>query len=200
MEIFLYCRVLEIKQIEIIYHQLIAIREETPQATEKISTTYDSSVWENYNKIVDNLSSAADKDYSRFKMTPRSNHVGQGQRFYWIEISTFRQILGSLISTLHVEFFSDKSDPYEKSSHPFINQSFSQSTNIEILMHTVLQINEQLVKKEDHYLAGSTERKFIDKVKEVLSGVKSVNEALLLIFQLASSFKLPIEKLIEIFK
>jgi len=191
---------MDLKQIEIIYRQLIAIREETPPATDKVSTTHDSSVWENYNSIVDTLTSQSEKDYSKFKIEPRSNHTGQGHTFYWVEINTFRQKMGSLISTLHTEYFSDKQNPYEKNTQPLINQSFSQTTNIEILMHTVLQINEQLVKKEQEYPADSTEKNFILKVKDVLKNVKSVNEAILIILQIAQSVKLPIEKIIEIFK
>ncbi len=154
--------------------------EETPSYSTKLLTIDDKNVWKSYNKLVDDLSDLTDVKYHDFRVEPHEyksgyewgpHGLGEVTR-YSVDITTFREKLGRLLARLHTEYFPEKRHPYEKHQPSRINQN----TNIAITINTVLQPQEQLIKKEDKYPENSSERRFINKLLRVLKDIRDIKK------------------------
>lgn len=190
------------EKIKPIYQQLMGILSQTPNFDNPHSTISTSEIWEHYNAIVDSLSAVSGKDYGQFKIEPKWQEWNRGSGHNVVNGTFFRQKLNGLINHLHGEYFTNERAPFSGEPQNVFeqNQVVTQNTNIEVLMMTVLEVQERLIKEESKYPPDSPEGNFIKKLKDALKGVKSNIDLIITILQTAIAVGLSIEKLKNIFK
>lgn len=188
------------EKIKPLYLQLQGILSQTPLFENPFSTFDTSEIWENYNKTVDKLNLISGKNYDEFKIEPKWERW-QGDSTQQVNGTLFRQKINGLINFLHGEYFQDERAPFSGEPQNIFtqNQQVEQTTSIEVLMMTVLEIQEKLIKKEVDYPQDSAENKFIKSIKDSLKTVKNNMDMINLILQTAASVGLTIEKLSKIF-
>lgn len=180
----------------------MAILSETPLFNNAYTTFSEAEIWENYNSVVDKLNEVSKKDYSKFKVEPKWDDWGDGSGQYVVNGTLFRQKLNGLINHLHAEFFPTERAPFSgEPTHVFEqNQTVSQNTEVQVLMMTVLEVQEKLIKQEGIYPEDSKESKFIKKLKDALKGVKSNIDLINTILQTAMTVGITLDSLHKIFK
>jgi len=188
------------RDIRPIYLELQGILSQMPIFNE-LTVISTSEVWENYNSVVDKLNGVTKKSYDDHKVAPKSSLYNGIQRQV-VNGSFFRQKVNGLINFLHGEYFPSERAPF--SGQPQIvneqTQTVTQSTEIQVIMIAALEIQERLVKAEREYPEGSSENKFITRIKDGLKNVKNYMELIALILQTAQAVGLSTDKLASIFK
>lgn len=185
------------EKIRPIYLQLIGILSQTPNFDSPYGTMNSQEIWENYNKIVDRLNETSGNNYFEFRVEPKTDYGGSS----YVNGTFFRQQLNGLINHLHAEYFKDERSPFSGESPAIFqqNQTVTQNTDVQVLMMTVLEVQEKLIKKEEEYAPDTPENKFIKTLKETLKGVKSNIDLVNLILQTALASGLTLERLKSIF-
>lgn len=170
-----------------IYSELQGCLAQAPMKTDKNRVIYAESLWEQYNKTVDELSGISEENYSQYKIIPQ-----RGQRFF-VDIDDYRGKLGALIARLHGQYFHDEAAPFSDmpSTNINVNQQQSQSVQIEI----AIEMTELITKKLSEVPAGSKERSFLEKVKGTLRTVRTVPQLITLLIATAHEFGLSIDQL-----
>lgn len=190
-------------KIRPIYMQLMGILSQTPTYDHANTTISTKEIWEEYNKIVDKLKVVTEKDdYQDFRIEPKSESWGDGMPTHQVVSGTFfRQQLNGLINYLHAEYFQNEKPPFSGEPQAVFNQNqtVSQNTEVQVLMMTVLEIQEKLIKKEGEYPPDTEENKFIKALKEALKNTKSNIDLINTILQTALATGLTLEKLKQIF-
>lgn len=173
-----------------LYSELQGYLSQAPTIKATSDCIYDSATWEQVNVAIDELNTATQKDYSRFKINPES-----GDDF--VRISTHRTKLGGLISRLHAEYFSSEPAPFSGMPNTVINQSLSQqqTTQIAFLLETQSFIDKKLSETTDE-----EEKGFLTTVKSKLINIKNFVELIQLIIATAQTFGINLDKLTQIFK
>lgn len=190
------------EKIRPIYMQLMGILSQTPVFDSPHSTMNSAEIWESYNAVIDKLNQICGNDtYSGFKIAPKTEHYDSGHSSMYVNGTLFRQNLNGLINYLHAEYFQNERSPFSGEPQTVFNQnqSVNQTTDVQVLMMTVLEIQEKLIKKESEYPPDTAENKFIKTLKEALKSTKNNVDLINTILQTALTAGLTIEKLKDIF-
>lgn len=181
------------EKIKPIYQELQGYLQQTPLPKVASDCLYESSYWDQINNVIDELNQVSGKDYSKFKIIPEDRYASAS----YVRVAFFRQKLGGLIDRLHAEYFSDEDRPFSGKPSTIVTQNQSQEQNVSITM--VLQIQEKILEKLNDPNTTSEEKSFLERVKEGLGGVKSVFDLLNLIFSMANSMGISVERLKTLF-
>ena len=174
------------EKVRPLYSELQGYLSQAPP-DEKHDIIHDESIWSLYNDSVRSLNKVSGVDYSRFIITSHAEG--------YITVSTYRQKLGGLISSLHAEYFSDEPAPFSGGPSTVITQTQQQSQSVQMLLDIQSKIDEVLPRCE----AGSPEQGFLQRLKDSLSTVSNVKELFNLCFKLAKEFGLSITTLMKLF-
>jgi hypothetical protein len=172
------------------YSEFQGLLSQSPDVNGSVKSLYDENLWEHYNQTITELNKITGKNYDRFKLQPK-----RGQSHFYLDIATYRGMIGGLISRLHGEYFSDEQVPFSGMPTTIINQSQTQNQSIQML----LEINDLLHEKLNKADPGSKEKTFLEKIKGSLSGIKSVSEFVLLLITTAKSMGITIDQLASLF-
>ena len=135
----------------------------------------DKSVWMQYNEAVNSVNEILGKDYSRFLVTPENVINGiKGRKL--VRITTYRQKLGGIISSLHGQYFADEPNPCEVTPSTIINQN--QQVNQSVHIQMLLELQSKIDEKVPHLPEGSKERNFLQKFKSSLSSISNITQLL----------------------
>jgi len=148
------------------------------------------SQWEQLHLTIDELNQITGKSYDKFILKPFTTPGGS-----FVDVTEYRTKLGGLISRLHGEYFSDEPAPFSGMPSTIINQNQHQSQNIQILLEIQSLIDKKLSDTDD-----AVEISFLQKIKDSLSTVKSINDLLGLILSTGSSVGLTLEQITRLFK
>ncbi len=94
-------------KIRPIYFELQGYLSQAPER--EIGAIYEDRVWNQHNKVIDELEETSGKKYDRYRLSPTAPH---GRLM--ITTQVYRTVLGGLISRLHGEYFPDDSSPIQK--------------------------------------------------------------------------------------
>lgn len=183
-----------------LYLQLMGILSQTPSYDSAHTTISSHEIWENYNNMVDRLNTIIGEDYNSFKITPKAENWN-GSVQYVVNGTLFRQQLNGLINYLHGQYYNNERPPFSGEATAVFqqNQVVSQTTDVQVLMMTVLEVQEKLIKKEGEYPSDTPENNFIQTLKEALRSVRSNVDLINLILQTALATGLTLGKLKDIF-
>lgn len=179
----------------------MAILSQTPTFENPHSSFSVSEIWENYNGVVNRLNAVTGKNYDHHKIAPKSE-MWNGGVSHIVNGTLFRQKVNGLINFLHAEYFPNERPPFSGEPQNIFetNQTVTQSTEIQVLMVTVLELQEKLIRAEKDFPEGTPENKFIKIFKDALKGTKSNMELIMLMLQTAQAVGLTVDKLASLFK
>jgi len=182
------------EKIRPIYEELQGYLSQTPLLKDPHDSSDDSSLWEQYNQVIEELNNISDKNYDRFRITPFSG----GDGYTFIRLLVYRNKLGGLISRLHGEYFSDEPTPFSGMPSTVITQTQQQSQSFQIQM--LLEIQSKIDEKILKFDKDSKERGFLEKIKSSLASVKNVTELILLLLKTGNDIGLTVEQIFNILK
>ena len=173
-------------KIRLLYSEFQGYLSQTPKRDDRVIV--DDSDWTRHNETVKELYQIAGENYNKFLIKPNiSNDC--------VLLSTYRQILGGLISRLHAEYFSDEPAPFSGMPSTIITQTQQQSQSIQMYLDIQSKIDEAIPNFED----GSKEKGFLEKFKSSLNTASNVNDLFKLCFKLATELGVSIATLLKIF-
>ena len=178
-------------KIRPLYSEFQGYLSQAPTGSSSTDSISDDTMWNQYNEALKLLSDTTEKDYSRFKIEPKSSTVGSGS---YVRVNTYRQKISGLISNLYGEYFSDETPPFSGMPNTVITQTQQQSVSVQILLDIQSKIDEMLPKVE----SGSKEESFLKKFKSILSSVSNVNELIRKCMKLAHEFGLNIQDILSL--
>lgn len=178
------------KKIRPLYSEFQGYLSQAPASSSTTDSISDETMWNQYNDALKLLSDAAEKDYGRFRIDPKSYIQGSGS---YVRVDTYRQKIGGLISNLHGEYFSDETPPFSGMPSTVITQTQQQTMSIQLLLDIQSKIDELLPNLE----VGSKKQKFLDKFKSILSSVSNVNDLLGKCMKLAHEFDLNVQDILS---
>jgi hypothetical protein len=176
---------MEKEKIRPIYSELQGYLSQAPTAKTSDDMTYDIKLWEQYNNTVKILNEITHKNHDRFLIDSRDE---DGIRQAYIYVSLYRQKLGGLIAALHAEYFSDEPAPFSGMPSTVIHQTQQQSQAIDIQM--LLDIRGKIEQELPQQKEGSNEKKFLQKLKDLLGNIKSSSQLFSQILSTAKEFGL----------
>ena len=183
------------EKIKSIYAELQGYLDEAPNI--KDDETPNDLFSEQLNNTVDELNKITKKDYDKFKIEREYFPNGGGD---YIETYKYRRNLNALIRKLYSEFFSDEQDPFTKTPYNktsnIITQSQQQSQSIQIQI--ISEIMEKIGEKNQKYKDGTSEKKFLEKLKESIKSTKSFMDAINLIIKTANNLGLTLDQINQI--
>jgi hypothetical protein len=176
-----------------IYEGLQGLLSQAP-LPEKSYRIYEQTIWDHYNKAIDELNDVTGADYGRFKVESRYGQNSGGSYIYTLE---YRSKLNDLIMRLHGQYFSEAYTPFSGGPSMIVNQSQQQTQTAQITMLLEFQsfIDKGLSKPD----LEDKEKTFLEQVKSGLPTVKSTIELMNLIIATAKTFGIGIEGLGKIF-
>lgn len=178
-------------KVRSIYIQLQGLLGQLPPVKEKeYLYKNDKAVWESYNHAIEELNELKINDYSNFKVEPDidGDHIS-------MSMTSFRATIGSLISRLHGEFFTDELPPFSSPPSTIISQNQSQNQSVTMLLEFQSFIDKKLSDKDIE----QTEKNFLEKIKEALPTVKTSVELANLLLTTANTCGLNLDALQKIF-
>jgi len=179
------------EEIRPLYSELQGYLSQAPAATEKWLFIHDPSIWEQVNRIIDELSGITKSDYERFKMA-----LAHGERS--LPLTTYRARLGGLISRLHGKYFSDEPAPFSGMPSTVITQTQQQSQTLHVQM--LLDFQTRIDEKLRDLKPGDKKRTFLEKIKAALGSVRDYANLLGLFLRTAQEVGLTLEELSALFK
>ncbi len=150
-------------------------------------------VWENYNRVIEELNTLTGRDYSKFKVIAEQGTF----KVEFVGVVTYRSNLSGLINRLRAEYLPDEPEVSSQNPTTVINQTITQQQSVQ---HLALELQSVVDKK----LLGSAdlepkERTFLEKVKSSLGNVTSFVEAINTILKLAKDLGIDPSSLIKMF-
>ncbi len=182
------------RELKAIYSELRGYLAQAPDIKYEYPI-HEESVWEQYNAAVNLLNEISGKDYSHFSIKPEQSPSSTRPS---IGIIAYRNKLGGLISKLHGEYFADEPNPLDGVPSTIMTQSQEQNQSVHIQM--LLDIRSKIDEKIPNYPEGSKERNYLQKLKSLLSSMKSGSQILQTILKMAKDFKLNIDDISTFFK
>jgi hypothetical protein len=180
------------EKIKPIYSELQGYLSQAPSG-DKVAYVRDQSLWEQFNKTIDELNSVSGQDYNKFKIT---NILHDGSEPYILN-SDYRSKLNGLIMRLYGEYFEKEISPFSGGPSTVVNQNQQQSQATQIVMITEFQ---DLIDKRFYGAElEEKEKSFLQKLKDSLPTVKSVVELVNLILTIAKSSGLDINQISKAF-
>lgn len=175
------------------YRELIAFLSQIPES----GTVHRQDTAKDFNDLIDQLATLCEDDFGDCKVRVISDE----------DCTSFWTKGMKLIARLNHKFEFDQKTPSIRPSlqgrgtslNLTQNQQNEQNTSVAILVTVVSDVTEQLIRAESKYKVDSTERKFIEKMKDGIKSVKAYSDVLLLILSLAQSYGITIETLQKIF-
>lgn len=180
-------------KIRPVYSELQGHLSQTPlTANNDVFYESDGAICEQLNGCIKELNEVTGLNYDRYKIIP----IGEEYGYRQIGVSTYRSTVGSLISRLHAEYFSDEPPPFSGSPSTIIQQTQNQqqSMTVSLLLEIQSKIDDRL-----HTAQDEEEKTFLSKVKEYLPTVKNGVELIKLIADLANQTGISLDKLTKIF-
>lgn len=175
------------------YSELQGYLAQAPRDEKQYALLTGEYTWEHYHSAIKELNDITEKDYDRFKVSPRRNE-DYGP---FITIGEYVTRLGGLISRLHAEYFADEPAPFSGMPSTIITQqqAQTQSTNVKILLDLQSKIDSQISQYEE----GTNERTYLEKIKAGLSDIRDVTELVRLLLRTGKDYGLTIDKILTFF-
>jgi len=177
-------------QIRPLYSEFQGYLSQAPTSSGGSHTIYDEDMWNQYNDALKLLSKVAEKDYDRFRISPKPSSRSSS---LYVPTDIYRQKIGGLISNLHGEYFSDETPPFSGMPSTVITQTQQQSVSVQILLDIQRKIDEILPKVE----SGSKEESFLKKLKSILSSISNVNQLVSQFMKLAHECGLNVQGILS---
>jgi hypothetical protein len=155
---------------------------------------YESTVWEQYNRSIQELNNVTGEDFDGFLLHPKSSLYGQHEQV--VSSETFKFSLSGLIEELKAHYFIDELKPDNNTG---IHISQSQSQTQEMHIQILLDMQSLIDKKMQKFPNECKERTFLEKVKGTLSGIKNISDLMLHVLSVGKSVGLSAEELYNIF-
>lgn len=185
------------EKIRPIYTELQGYFEEAPKAENGYFD--EESIWDQFNKTIDELNEITGKNYDKFKIICKSilsdDDFGGGSKL--VNVNLYRSNLAGLISKLYGEYFKDEINPLSGKPSTIINQISSQNQSVNIQM--IVDLTSTIEKKLSEVKKGSKEDDFLNKLKSSLVSVKSVADLINSIFSLGKEVGLTLAEISNIF-
>jgi len=178
-------------EVKCLYAEFVGYLSQLPSPSTTNDIVTDEASWAQYNDAVARLPQVTGKDYKTFSITP-----GRGRD--WVELVTYRQKLGGLISRLHAEYFPELPEPFSGQPSVVITQSQQQSQSVFIQM--LLDVQSKIDEKLPTLKEESKEKGFLQKLKGTLSSAPNIISLIVQILTLAKECGISIDKLSELFK
>lgn len=178
-------------KIRPLYSELQGYLSQTPDYSSNQTEIYEESTWSQFHSTIDELNQVSGKSYDKFKVVSLNAHGGGA----FVRIMEYRTKLGGIISRLHAEYFNDEPAPFSGMPSTIIQQNQNQSQNIQVLLEIQSLIDKKLSDTTD-----VVEKSFLQRIKDSLASVKSVNDLLGLILSTGSSVGLTLEQITRLFK
>ena len=182
-------------KIRPIYQELQGYLSQTPVPDKPYITTEDESLWSQMNLAIDELNEITGKNYDRFKITPKGTAMSGTA---YIELTAIRSKLGGLIDRLNGEYFSDEDRPFGRTPTTIITQSQAQEQSTQVVV--LLEVQEKILERLKDNQIAPEEKRFLQKLKDNLSGVRDFIELIRLILITAQDTGLDLENLTRVFK
>jgi len=182
------------ENIRPIYSELQGYLSQTSKEKSISDAMYDAFIWDQFNTVIDELNSISGNNYDRFKINPK-RASGSGSPF--VQVLTYRSMLGGLISRLHGEFFSDEPPPFSGMPTTIISQSQQQTQSFQIQM--LLEIQSTIDEKIHKFEEGAKEKKFLERVKASLASIGNITQLVALLLKVGNEVGLTIEQVAKIF-
>ena len=149
-------------------------------------------VWQRYNQTVDQISIVCEKNYTFHKIIPKALRNGHLSVYG----NSFRTTLSGLITELEATYFHDETQnqAYTTGIHISQNQQQVQTLAVQI----VLEAQDLVYNRSTEYKEGTTERTFLDKLKESLAGVRNATDLLKNALQIAKDLGLSPDSIFQI--
>jgi hypothetical protein len=178
------------RKIKAVYAELQGYLSQTPKPNQVTDLFPNDSPWLQYNDSIRELEQLTGENYDRFIIKPEKSNG-----FNIVQIMSYRQTLGGIISRIHSIYFSDETPPFSGTPQTIISQSQNQSQSIQMLLDIQSKIENELTKaKGDGQKEG-----FLSNLKGKLSHVKDVNDLLKLILKTAKDFNINLMDLVSMF-
>ncbi|OGF65121.1 hypothetical protein A2Z53_03470 [Candidatus Giovannonibacteria bacterium RIFCSPHIGHO2_02_42_15] len=108
-------------KIRPIYSELQGYLSQAPPIGEHgNATTYDDTLWRQFNTTIEELNKISGEDFNKFRVTGMQECSSNSQFIY---VSNYRQKLGGIISHLHAKYFSEETPPFSGMPSTIINQT-----------------------------------------------------------------------------
>lgn len=156
------------------------------------STTRDETLWTQFNSTIDELNTASNEDFNKFKITG----IKHSQSYSYISVSELRMKLGGLIARLHGTYFTDEPVPFSGMPSTTINVSNQQEQSQYQTM--IIELRENIDRKLNKLEEGE-EKNFLTELKNRLSTVSDFATLIGLISQLGVEFNIGIDQLGRLF-
>src|SRR5438552_3387649 len=183
----------EKKKIRPLYNELQGYLSQAPPTRNTTEFFPSDTQWKYMNQAIDHLNEVTGKKYDRFKIVPElTTHSREPSE---IMLSTFRGMLGGLISYLHGEYFFDEPSPLGGVPSTVINQYQSQQQSVNVLiLEMQRKIDEKLPSTEDE-----KERGFLKMLQGVLPTVTTGIGVVKSVLDLAAQMGLDPHQLTKLF-
>lgn len=174
------------QEIKAIYGELMGFLSQTPpQPMDKPEISlYDEAIWTHYNKRIQSLNDLTGKDYSDYILKP--NHSSSFGAY--INLLTYRNKLGGIISRLHAEYFEEMAEPFSGKPSIVVNQNQEQSQSVSVLLQTVVELRDKIDQQLPNYEEGTKEKGFLKKLKDSITTATSITNLMSIIVKLAAEF------------
>lgn len=138
--------------------------------------------------VISELNEVSGKDYNRFQITSDDCYGSPDNPLDFMLINKYRAKLGGLIARLHGEYFADEQAPFSGMPSTVIQQTQQQHQTVDIAL--LLDIRGTIEQKIPTFGEGTKEKKFLQKVKDLLGSVSSAKQLFSLILSTAKEFGL----------
>lgn len=155
---------------------------------------YESTVWEQYNRSIQELNNVTGEDFDGFLLHPKLSLYGQHEQI--VSSETFKFSLSGLIEELKAHYFNDE---LKSDNNTGIHISQSQSQTQEMHIQILLDMQSLIDQKMQKFPNACKERTFLEQAKGTLSGVKDVSDLLTKTISIAKSVGISVAELYQIF-
>lgn len=195
---FLICWNEQMEEIRPVYMQLQGLLSQIPLPGPdgRYSTISDEGIWNQLNEAVDELSQISTKDYSRFKVKPKSES-SNGYTHNYVNTVYLRTRIGSLVSRLYAEYFKGEPAPFGGTPSTVINASATATQNLSVQI--VNEVKSLIETKTPSYEPGTVEKTFLDQLNEGMGKVTNTADLIKKIFAIGSDLGMTINQIASIF-
>ncbi len=182
------------EHIRPMYSELQGYLKQAPDEKTDLWGEAAQDVGRQVSNTIDELNSVTGENYDQFKSLAKP-YLRNGDYIPNLTMAVYRQRLAGLIARLHGKYFPDEPAPFSGMPNTIINQTQNQSIQIELILDFQEMINEKIQSTQPE----SKERKYLEKIKNSLSTVKSFTDAINLSVSTAKTFGLGTDDLLRLF-
>lgn len=180
------------ERIRPIYSELQGLLSQIPTDRNYIR---EPNIWGHLNNLIGELIKVSGRqDFARFQVEPVRSSTPNGTYVHGME---YRTKISGLISRLHGEYFQNDPAPFSGTPATNITQISNQhqAMSVQILLDIQSKIDKNLNETKD-----TTEKTFLETVKQKLATVGNVAQLITLILETANNLGLSVDKLYHLFK